>query len=83
MSPDDLDVVRDGLALVEACHRDDLEGARVLLDNARVRPVCAFLARVLCDLVEDWAEDPDGALAQLREHHAAGLRTQDPGKLGR
>jgi hypothetical protein len=71
--PDEMDVVRDALALVEACHRDDLEGARILLDNARVRPVCAFLARVLCDLVEQWAEDPDGAFTWLREHHAGGV----------
>jgi hypothetical protein len=70
--PDELDVVRDSRALVEACHRDDLEGCRVILDNARLRPVCAFLARVCCDLVEDWAESPDEAFAMLREHHAGG-----------
>jgi hypothetical protein len=74
MSPEDLDVVRDSLALIEACHRGDLEGARVLLDNARVRPVCAFLARIVTDLLESWCEDPDSALAELREHHTTGLR---------
>ena len=71
-SPDDLDVVHDALALVEACHRDDLEGCRVILDNARTRVVAMFLARVCCDLLEGWCEDPAGALAELREHHAGG-----------
>ena len=72
-SPDDLDVVHDALALVEACHRGDLEAARILLDNARLRPVAAFLARIVTDLVEDWADDPAGAFAALREHHAGGV----------
>jgi hypothetical protein len=81
-SPDELDVVRDSLALVEACHRGDLEAARVLLDNARLRPVAAFLARIVTDLVEDWADDPAGAFAALREHHTAGLPSQIPGEGG-
>jgi hypothetical protein len=72
MFPDDLDPVRDGLALVECCHRDDLEGARAILDNARVVPVCAFLARVCSDLIESMTDDPVAALAWLREHHGSG-----------
>jgi hypothetical protein len=42
------------------------------LDNARTRVVAMFLARVCCDLLEGWCEDPAGALAELREHHAGG-----------
>lgn len=66
---DDLDAVRDGLALVECAHRGDLYGARAILDNADVRVVCAFLARLGADLIEDLCESPAEAFAALRERH--------------
>jgi hypothetical protein len=69
--PAELDVRRDGLALIEACHRDDLEAARVLLDNCNPRLVAMFLARVACDVVESMTDDADAALGWLRAQHAA------------
>ena len=65
----ELDAIRDGLGLIEAAHNCDLEGGRVLLDNADVRLVCAFLARVAADLVEDFAESPAEVFAWLRRTH--------------
>lgn len=70
--PDELDVIRDALGLIEAAHRDDLEGAEVLLGNANCRLVAGFLARVACDLIEDVTESPAETLALLRERHAGG-----------
>jgi hypothetical protein len=70
--PDDLDVRLDGLALIEAAHRDDFEGAGVLLDNCDARSVAVFLARVASDLVEGLCESPAEALAYLRARHAEG-----------
>jgi hypothetical protein len=69
--PDDLDPVRDGLALVTACHYDDLEGARAVLDNCRLAAVAAFLARLSSDLIESMTDDPAEALEWLREHHGS------------
>jgi hypothetical protein len=68
--PDDLDVIFDGLALIEACHRDDLEGARVLLEHANSRLVAMFLARVGCDLIESLLDDDPAMFARLREHYS-------------
>jgi hypothetical protein len=68
--PDEDDAARDGLALVSCAHFGDLEGARAILANANVRLVCAFLARLGADLLEDLTDSPDEALALLREHHA-------------
>lgn len=70
--PDELDVIRDALALVEAAHREDVEACRVLMDNCNARLVATFLSRVCADLLEDWTEDPAEAFAWLREHHAGG-----------
>lgn len=73
MSPHE-DAVRDGLALIEALHRHDLEAVRCLLDNADLRVVAVFLARVADDLIDDlaeWWNTPVGdLLGRLREHHA-------------
>lgn len=68
------DAVRDGLALIEALHRHDLEAVRCLLDNADLRVVAVFLARVADDLVGDlaeWWNTPAGdLLSRLRTYHA-------------
>jgi hypothetical protein len=66
------DTVLDGLALIEAAHASDLEGGRVLLDNANARLLAAFLARVVADLVESLLEDDPDAFTRLRAHYTAG-----------
>jgi hypothetical protein len=68
--PYELDAILDGLALIEAVHRGDLDGGRCVLDNGNPRLIAAFLARVAADLVEDLAEDPAELFAWLREHHS-------------
>jgi hypothetical protein len=60
-------VIRDALALIEAAHNEDMEGARVILGNGNNRLMCTFLARVAADLIEDLTEDAAG---WQREHHA-------------
>lgn len=67
------DTVMDGLALIEAMHDQDLEGGRAILNNADLRVVSAFLARLCCDFIESTCEDPietAEALAHLRAWHA-------------
>jgi hypothetical protein len=68
--PAELDVRRDGLALVQAAHADDWEGAQAILNNCRAAAVAAFLARVAADVIEAMTDDADAALAWLREQHA-------------
>ena len=68
-TPDDLDVIRDSLGLVEAVHCGDLEGARVLLDNGNNRLMAAWLGRLAADLVEGLAESPAEMFAWLRDRH--------------
>lgn len=72
LNADDLDVVRDALGLVEACHRGDLEGARCLLDNGNARLIATFLSRLCCDLIEDVIGAPEETLIWLRDRHGAG-----------
>jgi hypothetical protein len=71
---DDGDVARDGLALVEAAHNGDFEGALAVLDNCDIRLVCGFLARVSCDLIESWTGPGDAGemLTRMRRHYAGG-----------
>lgn len=66
------DAMRDALGMIEAAHRGDLEGGRVLLDNANLRLTAAALARIGADLIEDMTDDPAAAIGWLREHHAGG-----------
>jgi hypothetical protein len=68
--PDDLDVIRDALALVEAAHHEDLEGAQAILGNGNTRLIATFLSRVCADLIEDFTDDAPATLGWLREHHA-------------
>jgi hypothetical protein len=67
------DAARDGLALVEAAHNGDWEGAKAVLANCDCQMVCGFLGRLAADLVEElsWLGDvaPEGAFARLREIH--------------
>jgi hypothetical protein len=67
------DAMRDALALIEAVHRGDLEGGRVLLDNTNLRLTAAGLARIAADLIECWLleDDPD-VFARIRRHYTAG-----------
>jgi hypothetical protein len=67
------DTVMDALGLIEAVHNSDLEGGRAILDNANVRLVCAFLARLACDLIEAGLDDDSAAFAALREHYTGGV----------
>lgn len=53
-------------------HNQDLEGGRVILDNGNLRLTAAALANILAGVLEDWTDDPAGAFALLREHHAGG-----------
>jgi hypothetical protein len=71
-SPDDLDVIRDALGLVEAAHHEDMEGAQAILGNGNTRLIAAFLSRVCADLIEDLTDDASDTLGWLREQHAAG-----------
>jgi hypothetical protein len=70
MSPDD-DAIRDGLALIEAVHYRDSQGARVLLDHGNTRLMARFLATVAAGLIADLAEwnrsEPAEAFTRLRE----------------
>lgn len=72
----DQDAAADGLALIEALHRRDLEAMAVLLDNGDNRLMAVFLARVADDLIGDLSEwcrlEPPAMFARLREHHAGG-----------
>lgn len=71
MRPQPDDVVLDGLALVEASHAGDWEGARVVLRHADMPMVTGFLARLVADLVESLAEDDPDAFTRLREYYTA------------
>ena len=71
MFPHPDDVIRDGLALVEASHAGDWEGVRVLLRHADMAMVTGFLARLVADLVESLLEDDPDAFARLRAHYTA------------
>jgi hypothetical protein len=64
--------IRDGLGLVECCHRDDWHLASTLLRHADAQLTAIFLARLVADLLESWTDDPAEAFAWLREHHAGG-----------
>ena len=66
------DAMRDALALIEAVRFSDLEGGRVILENANLRLPAAALARIAANVLEDWTDDPAGTFALLREHHAGG-----------
>lgn len=66
------DAMADALALTEAVHNQDLEGGRAILDNCNARLTMAALANILAGVLEDWTDDPAGAFALLREHHAGG-----------
>ena len=69
--PDTGDVVRDVLALIEACHREDAEAVQVILDHGDCRLIACFAARVACDLIEDWLlEDEPGMFTRLRQHYS-------------
>jgi hypothetical protein len=67
----DADAVRDGLALIEAVHRGDLEGTRVLLSHGSPRVIAVALATIADGLIGDLAEwnrlEPCDVLARLRE----------------
>lgn len=65
------DVRRDTLGLLEAVHRQDLEGTETILANADVRLVAVFAARICCDLIEDWLiEDVPDLFGRLRRHYS-------------
>ena len=66
------DVVLDALALVEASHAGDWEGARVILRHTEPPMVMGFLARLAADLIESLLEDDPDAFKRLREHYTAG-----------
>jgi hypothetical protein len=66
------DAARDGIGLIEAVHHGDQEGGVAILRNCDRLMVCAFLARLVTDLVEGTCEDPGAALASLRQFHAEG-----------
>lgn len=67
----DQDVIRDGLAMVEAAHRRDFEALGVLAANGDLRLMATFLARLADDLIgalAAWHDAPPGdLLAVLRE----------------
>lgn len=72
---DDRDVVLDGLALVQAAHADDWEGAEVILANCRAGAVACFLSRVCADVIEATTDDADLLLTWLRDQHGAAWAT--------
>lgn len=63
------DAIRDALGLIQCAHTGDYEGGRVILDNGDIRLVCAALARISADLIEDFTEDPDEMLDLMRQRH--------------
>jgi hypothetical protein len=67
-----LDIARDAVALIEAAHADDWEGARAIVANCRLDAVVTFLSRLAADVIESACDDADEAIASLRERHAGG-----------
>lgn len=66
------DAERDGFALLECRCRGDWEAASVVLRHCDPQMTAAFLARLVCDLLEDLTDDAATAVQLLREHHHAG-----------
>jgi hypothetical protein len=60
------DSAADGLALVEARHRNDREAVEIILDNCDARQTAKFLSWVVADMVESMAIDPGELLTWLR-----------------
>ncbi len=69
--PDADDVARDALALVEAVHREDWEGAGAVAAHANLRLTAIMLARIAGDLLGNLADlhdaDEETGLAGLRK----------------
>ena len=59
------DTALDGLALIEAQIRGDLEAAVAILDSADTQAVASWLARTCALLLESVSPDPLAALALL------------------
>lgn len=63
------DSVADALALIECRHRGDPEGAMAVLRHCDAQMVAATLAKIACDVIEDWLGDEGDVFARLREHY--------------